>query len=92
MGVLAWKDRLPAGTIMVFLLGAASSCSLAALAYLRTSRTDYSGLITLAMVGVTGFAATALFQAGGRHGWLPDRALVMRGVRSVGGMLRGGSR
>ena len=76
MWVLARKDRVPAGTVGVFVLGVATSLALAGLAYLRALRGDLSGMATLGMVGVLGVAGVGLFVSGGRHGWLPDARRV----------------
>ena len=92
MTVLAWRDRLPEGTVAVFLLGVGSSLGLAGLAYLRASRGELAGAATGAMVVLVAVAGGALMLLGGRRGWLPDRVVVGRGLRSVRGMFLGGGR
>lgn len=87
MGVLGRRDRLPDGTLGVFLIGVGSSIALAALAYVRASHAELAGEATAGMIGLLAVGGAALYVLGGQHGWLPNRAVMVRGVRSVRSML-----
>ena len=87
MGALATRDRLPAGTLPVFAVGVAISAGLAGLAYLRASRVDSRGVISIAMLVLSSIAGWTLMRLGAKHGWLPDRLVVSRGLHSLRGLI-----
>jgi O-antigen/teichoic acid export membrane protein len=81
--VLSSKDYLPAGMVLVFLLGSGSGIVLTGLSIFRTHHAGYSLPITLGMVALSAGSGTGLVFLGKKHHWLPPSARMMTIVRSV---------
>jgi hypothetical protein len=74
----------PAGMSPVFVLGAATSVTLAALAFARDRYTEFTLSLTAAMLALFAASLWALFTIGRRHRWIPRRAFFENLLRSRG--------
>ena len=81
---LGRRHCLPHGMTGIYVLGAASSMTLAALAFLRSARPELTGWLTLLMILLCGLTLVALAISGRRHGWVPSWQFFVRVLQSRG--------
>jgi O-antigen/teichoic acid export membrane protein len=83
LSILAWKDHIPRGVVLVFSFGSCTGIALAVLSVLRDRRPESSLMITEIMATISGAALTSLFFLGRRNHWLPDTAALQRLLRAA---------
>ena len=83
LSVLAWKDHIPRGVVLVFSFGSCTGIALAALSVLRARHPESSLSITAIMATLSVAALTSLFFLGRKNHWLPAPASLQRMLRSA---------
>jgi hypothetical protein len=83
LSLLAWRDHVPRGVVLVFSVGSGTGMLLAALSIVRERHLESSLSITAIMAMISVVALTSLFFLGRRNHWLPPRAVFQRMLRAV---------
>lgn len=78
LGVLAWKDHVPAGMVSLFLLSSVSVLALAVLSLLRERHAAHHLMVDAMMVATFVGSSAAIVLLGKRHCWLPTAAAVRK--------------